>query len=66
MILMLDQLVADNIGVLEFAGLFEYIPVITQEYCDNQFVACVEAAGGDPAIQACTMQSKQDRCNYHN
>ena len=56
------DLVADNIGVLEFAGLFQYFPLITQEFCDNQFVACVEAAGGDAiAIQACTQE--KSRCD---
>jgi len=56
------DLVADNIGVLEFAGLFQYFPLITQEFCDNQFVACVEAAGGDAiAIQACTQEKA--RCD---
>ena len=56
------DLVAGNIGVLDFAGLFQYFNLITQEFCDNQFVACIEAAGGDAsAISAC--QSEKARCD---
>ena len=56
------DLVAENIGVLDFAGLFQYFTLITQEFCDNQFVACIEAAGGDAgAISAC--QSEKARCD---
>ena len=56
------ELVASNIGVLEFAGLFRYFPLITQEYCDTQFAECVEAANGDlTAIQACTQE--KTRCD---
>ena len=56
------DLVADNIGVLEFAGLFQYFPLITQEFCDTQFADCVAAADGDlPAIQACTQEKA--RCD---
>ena len=56
------DLVADNIGVLEFAGLFEYFPLITQEFCDTQFAECITAADGDlTAIQACTQEKA--RCD---
>ena len=56
------DLVADNIGVLEFAGLFEYFPLITQEFCDTQFADCITAADGDlTAIQACTQEKA--RCD---
>ena len=56
------DLVADNIGVLDFAGLFEYMPLVTQAYCDAQFAECVAAADGDPAaLQACTQE--QARCS---
>ena len=56
------DLVADNIGVLEFAGLFQYFPLITQEFCDTQFADCVAAADGDlTAIQACTQEKA--RCD---
>ena len=56
------DLVADNIGVLEFAGLFEYFPLVTQEFCDTQFADCITAADGDlTAIQACTQEKA--RCD---
>ena len=56
------DLVADNIGVLEFAGLFQYFPLITQEFCDTQFSDCITAADGDlNAIQACTQEKA--RCD---
>jgi len=56
------DLVADNIGVLEFAGLFQYFPLITQEFCDTQFSDCITAADGDlTAIQACTQE--KGRCD---
>ena len=56
------DLVADNIGVLEFAGLFEYFPLVTQEFCDTQFADCITVADGDlTAIQACTQEKA--RCD---
>ena len=56
------DLVANNIGVLEFAGLFQYFTLITQEFCDNQFAECVAAADGDiTAIQACSQEKA--RCD---
>ena len=56
------ELVADNIGVLDFAGLFEYMPLVTQADCDAQFAECIANAGGDPlAMQACTQE--QARCS---
>ena len=55
------ELVADNIGVLDFAGLFEYMPLVTEDTCNAQFAECVAAAGGDPdALQTCTQE--QARC----
>ena len=55
------ELVADNIGVLDFAGLFEYMPLITEDTCNAQFAECVAAAAGDSeALQACTQE--QARC----
>ena len=48
------DLIAGNIGVLDFAGLFKYMPAVTQEFCDSQQTACLIAAAGDPdSIQAC-------------
>ena len=56
------ELVAGNIGVLEFAGLFQYFPLITQEFCDTQFADCITAADGDlTAIQDCTQEKA--RCD---
>ena len=56
------ELVAGNIGVLEFAGLFQYFPLITQEFCDTQFADCITAADGDlTAIQVCTQEKA--RCD---
>ena len=55
------NLVAENIGVLDFAGLFEYFPLLTQEMCDAQTTDCINAADGDlELIQACI--SEQARC----
>ena len=55
------QLIADNIGVLDFAGLFQYFPLKTQEMCDTAAVDCLNAANGDAAaIQACL--AEQARC----
>ena len=55
------ELVADNIGVLDFAGLFEYMPLVTEATCNAEFAECVAAAEGDPeALQACTQE--QARC----
>ena len=55
------DLVADNIGVLEFAGLFQYFPLVTQEMCDAQTTECINAADGDlTLIQACL--TEQARC----
>ena len=55
------DLVADNIGVLEFAGLFRYFPLKTQAMCDAETTDCLNAAGGDAiAIQACL--TAQARC----
>ena len=55
------ELIANNIGVLDFAGLFQYMPLVTEETCNAEFSECVLAAGGDPAaLQACTQE--QARC----
>jgi len=55
------DLVAGNIGVLDFAGLFRYFPLKTQAMCDAQTTDCLNAAGGDAlAIQACL--AEQARC----
>ena len=53
----------DNIGdINRVCWIVSVFPLITQEFCDNQFVACVEAAGGDAiAIQACTQEKA--RCD---
>ena len=55
------ELIANNIGVLDFAGLFEYMPLITEDYCNEQFTECVLNAAGDAeALQVCTQE--QARC----
>ena len=55
------DLIAGNIGVLDFAGLFTYFTLVTAETCAIEFQECVAAANGDMAsIQACTQE--QARC----
>jgi len=55
------DLIAGNIGVLDFAGLFTYFTLITTETCALEFQECVAATDGDlTAIQACTQE--QVRC----
>ena len=56
------DLIADNIGVLDFAGLFKYMPLVTADTCNDQFAECIAAANGDAlAIQACTQEKA--RCD---